>query len=301
MAVISGFFDAVLNSSSVPDRKYSAEDFGAIFDGIISDGIFQKYPTPDSEPFKVTVITDASLAHPAVQINPGRAWLDRTWTLNDSTYILQLEDRNTTSPRIDGIYIQVNKDNRSNAIVKITGTPDPSNPIPATPVNTGNVIHHLIAYVRVNAAGQNGSITDPIIESEITNMIGVDGGTQYVVSNVTDMNVTTENIIKNLETDFESYKGKYGKDFEDWFESIEDSIGGITPDQIIELSEMIADCYATDYLSGVYPYVDGTSLMLSSDKTQKPPVLINFGFVSATMAPNPYANELEVLEGTIDT
>ena len=299
MAVTSGFFDAVL-TGGVPDRKYSAEDFGAIFDGIISDGIFQKYPTPDSDPFKVTVITDATLEHPAVQINPGRAWLDRTWTLNDSTYILQLEDRDQNNPRIDGIYIQVNKDNRSNAIVKITGTPDPVNPVPIVPTNTSNVIYHLIAYVRVNGAG-TGSTTDPIIESEITNKIGEIGGTPYVKSNVTDMNVTTENIIKNLETQFDSYQEEYGEAFNSWFESIKDSIGGITPDEIIEISEMIADCYATDYLSGVYPYVEGTSLMLSSDKTQKPPVLINFGFVSATMAPNPYASELTVLEGTINT
>jgi len=299
MAVTSGFFDAVL-SGGVPDRKYSADDFGAIFDGIISDGIFQKYPTPDSEPFKVTVITDATLEHPAVQINPGRAWLDRTWTLNDSAYILELSDRDQNSPRIDGIYIQVNKDDRSNAIVKITGTPDPSNPVPITPVNTSNVIYHLIAYIRVNGAG-TGSTTDPIIASEITNMIGVDGGTPYVKSNVTDMNVTTENIIKNLETQFDSYQEEYGDAFAEWFDNIKDSIGGITPDEIIELSEMIADCYASDYLSGVYPYVEGTSLMLSSDKKQKPPIIINFGFVSATMVPNQYATELTVLEGTINT
>ena len=297
MAVISGFFDAVLHDG-IPDRKYSADDFGAIFDGIISDGIFEKYPSPDAEPFKVTPPTDAALLHPAIQINPGRAWLNRTWTLNDSTFICELNDRDQNNPRIDGVYIQVNKDDRSNSIIVITGVPN-ANPVPSTPGDTSNVIHHLIAYIRLEPAGSTGSITDPVLESEITNMIGVDGGTPYVKSNVTDMNVTTENIIKNLEEQFDSYQELYGEQFTAWFESIKNSIGGLTPDQIIELSEMIADCYASDYLSGVYPYVDETCLRLSSDKKQKPPVLINFGFVSATMAPNPYANELTVYSGTI--
>ncbi len=297
MAVTSGFFDAVLNNG-VPDRKYGAEDFGAIFDGIISDGIFKNYPTPDSQPFRVTPTTDASLQHLAVQINPGRAWLDRTWTLNDSTFIKELNsDRDLNSPRIDSIYIKVDKDARMNSIEVFEGAPA-TVPVPTVPADTQHVKYHLIAYIKVSQSG-SGSQTDPIREDEITNMINIDGGTPYVKSNINDINVTTETIINNLEQQFDSYQIKYGQDFATWFQSIKDSIGGITPDQVVEVAEMVAETYSSDYLSGVYPYVENTGLYLSSDKKVTPPVIINFGFVSASMSKNPNANEIEIFEGTI--
>ena len=90
MAVSSGFFNASEQSGN-RDRVYSAEDFGAIFDGIISDGIFEKYPDSvyDSEtdtwsPFKVVPSENSTTGHLEVVVRPGRAWFDKTWTLNDA-------------------------------------------------------------------------------------------------------------------------------------------------------------------------------------------------------------------------
>lgn len=290
MAITSGFFDAVLNDG-VPDRKYSADDFGAIFDGIISDGIFKNYPAGVAYPFKVTPPTDSSLQVLAVQVNPGRAWLNGTWTLNTATYTVQLTaGRNVNQDRTEGIFIKIDKNNRTNDIVAVNMT----NP----PIDDDNVKYHLIALIQVTH--YTSSATEPITEDEITNKIGEADGTPYVQSLITDMNATTETIIKNLETQFDSYKEAYGEEFVAWFESIKDNIGGITPDQIVEVAEMVAEAYSSDYLSGVYPYVEGTGLYLSSDKEIQPPVFLNFGFVSASMAKNPNANELEVLEGTID-
>lgn len=293
MAVTSGFFDAHL-VNGIPDRKYSADDFGAIFDGIISDGIFQKYPssvynetTGEWEPFKVTAESDSL----AIQVNPGRAWFDRTWTLNDDVDILTLVDRNTTLDRIDGVFIRTDKDNRQNTILVYTGEPSIS-PQKPNPTNTANVKYYPLAYIRVAASED---ITKPITNDDITNAIGVYGGTQYAKSNITDVTTTTESIIKNLEAQFDSYQKAYGKEFEDWFESIRNSIGGLTPDQIIEVSELVADTYSSDYLAGAYPFVEGTGLYLSSSKKVPKPVIINFGFVSASMAANPNANELIVI------
>ena len=287
MAVTSGFFDAVLNGG-VPDRKYGADEFGAIFDGIISDGIFKNYPAGVAYPFKVTPPTDSSLQVLAIQVAPGRAWLDKTWTLNTASYTVQLADRNVNQSRTDGIFIKVDKNNRMNDIVSV----NMANP----PIDDDNVKYHLIALVQVKP----GVSTDPIVEDDITNKIGEADGTPYVQSLITDMNATTKTIIENLETQFDSYKEAYGKEFTAWFESIKDDIGGITPDQIVEVAEMVAEAYSSDYLSGVYPYVEGTGLYLSSNKEIQPPVFLNFGFVSASMAKNPNANELEVLEGTIE-
>ena len=302
MAVSSGFFDAVIGQNNKPDRKYSADQFGAIFDGIITDGVFEKYPStvynPESgkwEPFKVTASENLSLDSIQVDIGPGRAWLDKTWTLNDSTFSIELEPRNVGVDRLDGIYIKVDKDNRQNSIVKVTGDTSSGAIRPSLnpPIDTVNVKHYLIATVLIKNGGDTDDsviITDKDI---ITNMVGL-GGVPFVESNVTDISITTDTILNNLESKFDSYRSDYSERFDTWFQSIKDSMGELTPDQIIEIAQMVAETYCTDYLSGGYPYEEDSCLYLSSDKKPVPSVIINFGFVSGPMANNPNANEITV-------
>lgn len=297
MAVISGFFNAS-EQSGKRDRVYSADDFGAIFDGIISDGIFKKYPdsvydsTTDTwSPFKVIPSDNPASGHLELSVNPGRAWFDKTWTLNDDIYTVELESRDAQLNRIDGIYIKVDKDARQNSIYVSTGDEAvvPSLKKPAEV--PGHVTYYLLATVYVTG---NVSVDSAITANEITDMINMDGGAPYVESNVTDPDITVETILKNLENEFDSYQSKYGDEFTAWMETIKDSIGELTPDETIQITEMIAEVYNTDYLSGGYPYVSDDCVYLSSAKDVLPPLIVNFGFVSASMYPNANANELTV-------
>lgn len=301
MAVISGFFNAS-ESSGKRDRVYGADDFGAIFDGIISDGIFEKYPDSvyDSEsdiwsPFKVVPSDNASTGHLELTVRPGRAWFDKTWTLNDSDATVNLESRDTQLNRIDGIYIKVDKDARQNSLYVSTGD-EAINPSLKVPTDyPDHVTHYLLATVYVSGSI---NVDEPIVAKDITNMINV-GGAPYVQSNVTDPNITVDTILKNLENYFDSYQSKYGDEFTAWMESIQDSLGTVTSDQIIEIAELVANAYNTDYLSGGYPYVSDDCAYLSSAKNVLPPVIINFGFVTGSMYPNANANELTVYTGEI--
>ena len=286
MAVISGFFNASEQSGN-RDRVYSAEDFGAIFDGIISDGIFKKY---GDTPFAV-VPGDAATGHLNVTVKKGRAWFDKTWTLNDDDYTVELNSRDSNLNRIDGIYIVVDKDSRQNSITKVTGT-EAIAPVVPTPTDVpDHMMYHLIATVYVSAS----SDVDKQLETkDITSMIGIDGGSPYAESLVTDPDVTVDTILKNLENEFDSYQSEYGDQFTTWMDSIKDTLGTLTSDQIIDVAELIADTYSTDYLSGGYPYLSDDCLYLSSAKNVLPPVIINFGFVTGSMYPNENANELTV-------
>ena len=302
MAVISGFFNAS-ESSGKRDRVYSAEDFGAIFDGIITDGIFQKYPDSvyDSEtnlwsPFKVLPSDNAAVGHLELLVNPGRAWFDKTWTLNDDILTIELESRDTQLDRIDGIYIMVDKDSRQNSIYVSTGD-ESITPSPKVPTDVpDHVSYHLLATVYVYGSI---NVDEVIAAKDITNMIGVDGGTPYVQSCVTDPDITVATILTNLENYFDSYQSKYGDEFTAWMDDIKDTLGTLTSDQIIEIAELVANIYSTDYLSGGYPYVSDDCLYLSSAKDVLPPVIINFGFVTGSMYPNPNAKELTVYTGEI--
>lgn len=292
MAVISGFFNAS-EESGRRDRVYSADDFGAIFDGIISDGVFEKY---GETPFKVEPSDNASTGHLEVIVKPGRAWFDKTWTLNDDDETVELNSRDAQLNRIDGIYIKVDKDARQNSIYVSTGD-EAIAPSLKTPTDIpGHVTHYLIATVYVSA---NINVDTQIEEKDITNLIGQDGGAPYVESNVTDPDITTTTILKNLENQFDSYQSKYGDEFTAWMTGIKDQLGTITADQIIEIAELIANTYSTDYLSGGYPFISDDCLYLSSAKDVLPPVIINFGFVTGSMYPNELANELTVYTGEI--
>ena len=294
MAVISGFFNAS-EQSGKRDRVYSAEDFGAIFDGIISDGIFEKY---GETPFKVVPSGSSAVGHLEVTVKQGRAWYNKTWTLNDSDYTAELESRDTQLNRIDGIYIKIDKDARQNSIYVSTGDEaiNPSLKVPSDIPD--HVYHYLLATIFVTASLD---VDGQIVSSEITDKIGQSGGAQYVESNVTDPSITTATILKNLENQFDSYQSRYTDEFEAWFNEIKDSIGSLTDDQSIEIAELVANTYSTDYLSGGYPYTSDGCLYLSSNKAVLPPVIINFGFVTGSMYPNSNANELTVYTETIQT
>ncbi len=295
MAVSSGFFNAS-QSSSGRDRVYSAEDFGAIFDGIISDGIFKKY---GDTPFKVVASDNASTGHLEVIVKPGRAWFDKTWTLIDEDYTKELDSRDANKHRLDGVYIKVDKDARQNSIHVEKGDEVPVAPSlkPVTNI-PGHVTYYLIATVHVNP---NDNPDSQIIGTEITDMIGVSGGAPYVESLVTDPDITVSTILKNLESQFDSYQSQYSDSFDKWFNDIKDNLGTVTADQVIEIAEVVANTYSTGYLSGQYPYTNDGCLYLSPSKAEMPPVIINFGFVTGSMYPNPNANECIVYTGTIET
>jgi hypothetical protein len=296
MAVISGFFNAMQDGSGKRDRVYSAEDFGAIFDGIITDGIFEQY----LDRFNVTTSGTTPTGHLEVVVKPGRAWFNQTWTLIDADYtVSNISSRDANLNRIDGIYLKVDKDSRANSIYVSEGDEDivPSLKVPTDVPD--HVNHYLLATIYVTA--NNDNVDSPITSDEITVMIGKDGGAPYAKSIVTNTSVTADSILVSLDKEFENYQSDFSTQFWNWFDDIRENVGEITDDQIIQIAEMVANLYSADYLSGVYPYVDGNCLYLSSEKSIPPPVIINFGFVTGSMQPNKFANEITVYTETIQT
>ena len=97
MTLTSGFY-----SSKDGDRKYSAEQMGELFDGLIHYGIYQSY----GHALAVTAISGKW----AVRIGTGRAFLNKTWVNNDSPYDLPLEQPDVTHPRWDLVCLRINRD-----------------------------------------------------------------------------------------------------------------------------------------------------------------------------------------------
>lgn len=89
------------------DRKYDAEQFGEIFNGLINDGVYANY----KEALKIV----PGPGKREIVIRPGRAWFNGTWILVDdnghSFYISGSQVESTYY-----IYIYVGKNDRRNSI-----------------------------------------------------------------------------------------------------------------------------------------------------------------------------------------
>lgn len=150
----SGFFN-----SKNHDRRYNAQQFGSIFDGIINDGIYMTI----GDHFNITVSTD----HPMeLWVGSGRAWFDHGWVLNDSIMILPVEVGEIQHPRKDIVVIETNWTDgvRANSIKIIKGEPS-KNPVAPTPIRSALINQYPLATIDVPKtceALQQGYITNHI-------------------------------------------------------------------------------------------------------------------------------------------
>lgn len=77
MAVTYGFFDSING-----DRKYSADEFGQIFEGIISDGVMAN----SRNGLEIKPYTNGS----KIIVSSGKAWFNNHYIVNDTDYTIDL-------------------------------------------------------------------------------------------------------------------------------------------------------------------------------------------------------------------
>lgn len=183
MTVTFGFYNSVNG-----DRKYDAEDFSEIFDGIIEDGVHKGI----GDDFKVTATGGNTVA-----VGTGRAWFDHTWTKSDTAVPFTIDAAHASLNRIDLIVLEVDESDavRANTIRYLRGTPA------ATPVapglgNTDTLHRYPLAsiYRPLNAAS--------ITQANITNLVGT-AATPYAVSRLLDRAVQPASIRRNV------FRGKF--------------------------------------------------------------------------------------------
>lgn len=137
MSISYGFYNSVNH-----DRRYNANQMASIFDGVITDGVYHSI----GDAFSVTPGTGMN-----VNVAPGRAWFDHTWTSNDSILVVELTAAHQVYDRIDAIVLRVDGDKRTNSIVAKAGAAS-SAPVKPTMTNDDDkkIHEHPLAYVRVD-------------------------------------------------------------------------------------------------------------------------------------------------------
>ena len=218
MTVTSGFFN-----SKNHDRLYNAEQLSSIFDGVITDGIFQSI----GDAFFVHSLTTSDNT---VLVGTGRAWFDHTWTLNDTPYSIVLDPPSTALGRRDAVVIDVDSTEsvRKNSIMLIKGTyaETPERP---TLIKEPRHNQYPLCYINV-PAGSSG----PISDFNITNMIGTEDCP--LITGILDT-LDIDMFVNQMESKFDTW-------FNDLQVNLEGNVATNLQAQINDLKETIEDANA---------------------------------------------------------
>ena len=170
MALTYGFYNSIEG-----DRKYNAKQFGAIFDGVIHDGVYSTIGN--------RMVVQASGNGFQVNVQTGRAWFNHTWTLIDAPYSVTLPSPEPLLDKYVAVCLEMNEEQsaRRNSIVCVSGTPG-TKPSYPTLINTGSVHQIPLAYCLVKAGKTS------ITQAEITNMVGT-SSCPYVTGVATSFNI----------------------------------------------------------------------------------------------------------------
>lgn len=193
MAVTYGFYNS-LNK----DRMYNAEQMSAIFDGIITDGVFGAIGD------KLMPVAGTGMQ---VIVKTGKCWFNSTWTLNDAQLPLDVEAADVSLTRIDAVVVEINSavGTRANSIKVIKGTPS-ANPAKPTLSATETLHQYALGYITV-AAGVT-AITAANIE------VNVGKATCPFITSVLQ------------QTDITDLFNQWNAEFSTWFANVQSQLSG---------------------------------------------------------------------------
>lgn len=213
MSVTSGFFNSLSG-----DRKYDAIQISSMFDGLITDGIYNGF----LESFMVTASSPASMV---VTVGEGRCWFNHTWTLNDAPLPLTLDVGDVVLNRIDTIVIDVDSTDtvRACTIKVIKGTPS-SQAVRPTLENTET--HHQYPLCDISVPAGATTIT----QSNITNRRGTSDcpfvATLMESVDVDELLVQWESQWNDWMTDradaMDTWTAEQKEAFTTWFQTVQD-------------------------------------------------------------------------------
>ena len=207
MAVTSGFFNSLYG-----DRKYTAEQFSALFNGLINDGVFSNIGTA----FRVTAATDNNIT-----IGIGRAWFNGIWVNNDALLPMTCNDPEVLLDRIDAVVIEINRTEavRAGRIIFVKGTAS-GTPVNPTLTHDEGIDQYPLAYIRRKAG------VSAVVQADITNCIGT-SACPYVAGILETQNI--DSIVAQWESEFDI-----------WFDGLQVELSGDVAanlaSQIIELN-----------------------------------------------------------------
>ena len=143
----SGFFNSVNG-----DRVYNAQQMSAIFEGLITDGIYESVGN------KMAVQPNSGMT---IQIGTGRGSFAKHWASNDSEYLTTLEASDVTLNRYCAVCVRVDDtDSGRTAQPYLKYSEFATTPVKPTMIRTETVNEYCLAYIYIKAGAEEITAAD---------------------------------------------------------------------------------------------------------------------------------------------
>lgn len=202
MAWTYGFFNSVNG-----DRLYNADQMSHIFEGLITDGVYESVGN------KLAVQPNNGMI---IQIATGRGWFNKHWVNNDSENLLTLEGSDVILNRYVAVCIRVDDtDAVRSAVPYLKYSEFATNPVKPTMTRTETIHEYCLAYVKIRA-GVTEILASDIEDTRFnTELCG------WVTGLITQVNTTT--LYEQWEAIFTGFMTQNVEDFNDWLTTTQSS------------------------------------------------------------------------------
>lgn len=197
----SGFFNSVNG-----DRVYNAEQMSSIFEGLITDGVYEAVGD------KLAVQPSGGMT---IHVASGRGWCKKHWFNNTTPYQMTLEASDVTLNRWCAVCIKVDdSDSVRDAKPSLKYSEYATTPVKPLPENSETVKELILAYVYIKAGASE------ITASDITDTRGNSELCGWVTGLIEQLSTTT------LFTQWEDL-------FTRWFNNLQDLINENTETMLV--------------------------------------------------------------------
>lgn len=200
MAWTYGFFNSVNG-----DRLYNAYQLSTIFEGLITDGVYESVGN------KLAVQPNNGMI---IQIATGRGWFAKHWVNNDSEHLLTLEGSDVLLNRYVAVCIRVDDtDAVRNAVPYLKYSDFATNPVKPTMTRSETIHEYCLAYIKIRAG-----VTE-ILASDIEDTRFNADLCGWVTGLITQVDATT--LFTQWQALFNEFMTRETTDFNDWFENLQ--------------------------------------------------------------------------------
>ena len=216
----SGFFNSVNG-----DRLYNADQMSRIFEGLITDGVYESVGN------KLAVQPNNGMT---IQIATGRGWFDKRWVENDAEYTLTIDDADVTLNRYVAVCIKVDSsDAVREAVPYLKYGEYATQPAKPTMERTEKIKEYCLAYVYVKAG------TNAITAADIEDTRADESLCGWVTGLIEQLNSAT------LFSQFTAI-------FNEWFNSLQELIDENTETMLVNAlpTSVVVTLSASDWVIG---------------------------------------------------
>lgn len=197
-----GFFNAVQQTDGTYDRVYDSNQIGNMFEGLISDGVYES-------------VGDAMIvrakSNMTIEVGTGRIQIGSKWLKNTALFNIVLDDSNVALNRWSAIVVRVNHTDRTIEIVEKKGAEATDAVKPEMEISQ-NIEEKCLAYVHVEKGATKITQANIVDTRADTNVCG------WVTGIIKQ--VDTSELFLQWQDAYESFYSQMTSNFNAWFSAL---------------------------------------------------------------------------------